>query len=472
METRDQQIDFPIAPSTGSSLSENVQARRAWFFPNSMQRWILTLFDQGVVSGTRFLITILVGRMAGPDELGRYSLAFSALILVGCFQEAIVTTPYAIHFHRLRKRSRAAYSGASLLLHAFVAIGGGLILLATAGISAAGWGVPAWTKIGLVVATTLPCSLMWEFARRSLLAQAEFASAVRLDLVFAGLQLLALMCFASIGQLTAATGLLAVAIGSLTAAFFWLYRSRTDRTIHWRRLPMYWERNWHLGKWLVAGQIISALHSMVPTLLLALLAGASSTGVFAAYFNIALIANPLILAMGNFLTSRTAQVFKQEGLGAVVHIVRKTALTTVGALTLFVGTLAACGERVVSLVYGAEYVGHGFMLVLLGACPMTWAISASCACGLASLRYPRGGFIASLTGTLASMVAIWLMVPVWSVTGAAAGLLFGGTIAAAMHVAIFIGRSRTLAAEGRSAERVAFLQPTLASRESAQECCL
>src|SRR3954471_14828370 len=68
--------------------------------------WIAALVDQALVSGTRFLTTIIIGRYCGAADLGTYSLAFSLLILGGCFQEAIVTTPYAVLGQRLRRRSR------------------------------------------------------------------------------------------------------------------------------------------------------------------------------------------------------------------------------------------------------------------------------------------------------------------------------------------------------------------------------
>src|SRR5690348_3396610 len=71
-------------------------ARRTGTAIAGIWHWVMALVDQVLVSGTRFFATILVGRYCGPHELGTYSLAFSVLVLAGCFQEAIVTTPYAV----------------------------------------------------------------------------------------------------------------------------------------------------------------------------------------------------------------------------------------------------------------------------------------------------------------------------------------------------------------------------------------
>ena len=42
----------------------------------------LSVLDQGVVSGTRFLTTVLIGRACAPEELGLYSLGFSVVLIV------------------------------------------------------------------------------------------------------------------------------------------------------------------------------------------------------------------------------------------------------------------------------------------------------------------------------------------------------------------------------------------------------
>src|SRR5215216_1683243 len=91
--------------------------------------WLAALIDQGLVSGTRFLTTIIVGRYCGAGDLGTYSLAFSVLVLGCCFQEAIVTTPYAVLGQRLRRRSRTTYAGGIARMHFVAAIASALSLL-------------------------------------------------------------------------------------------------------------------------------------------------------------------------------------------------------------------------------------------------------------------------------------------------------------------------------------------------------
>src|SRR5215212_9400776 len=111
----DTKIEQALTMDTGANLRQT--STRPQIAIAGVWHWLVALVDQGLVSGTRFLATISVGRHCGPHELGTYSLAFALLVLGGCFQEAIVTTPYAVLGQRLRRRSRASYAGAVAGMH-------------------------------------------------------------------------------------------------------------------------------------------------------------------------------------------------------------------------------------------------------------------------------------------------------------------------------------------------------------------
>src|SRR5262249_46306876 len=158
-----------------------------------------------------------VGRACGPRELGTYSLAFSLLVLGGCFQEAIVTTPYAVLGQRLRRRSKAIYAGAIAEMHILAAVAGAVFLI---GLAAVGYvlKIEGWPTIGLVLAITLPCSLASEFVRRISLAELNVETAAWLDAGVAGLQLGLLFLLAELNCLTSRIALLAVGAAYVTPA--------------------------------------------------------------------------------------------------------------------------------------------------------------------------------------------------------------------------------------------------------------
>ena len=404
-----------------------------------MWHWVFALVDQALVSGTRFLATILVGRFCGPSELGTYSLAFSLLVFAGCIQEALITTPYAILAQRLRRRSRATYAGAIARMHLRTALGTVAILAVLALIGFV-LHAESFVTIALVLALTLPASLAAEFVRRFALAQLEVRWAVWLDAAIAALQLVSLLLLAQVEWLNARVALLAVGAAFLLPAMFWWILSRKSWTRSIRSTAPYWRRNWLLGRWLVASQMMAALHGLLPAWLLAMLVDTHATGEFVACLNLALLTNPLIFGVTNLLTPQAARALSRGGPQDVQRVVFRVLRYLVSCVAAFALALALGGHHIIQWIYGASFAGSEKVAAILGLTAVAWAISATFASGLAALGRPRWGFLASGLGTIVTAIGIVLLTPSWSVYGTALGLLMGSATAAAVHAWGFIHR--------------------------------
>ena len=76
----------------------------------------LTLIEQSIVSATRFLTTIIIGRVCGASDLGLYAAILAILLLAGCSQESLISRPFTVYNPRLTGAKQRDYSG-SVLLH-------------------------------------------------------------------------------------------------------------------------------------------------------------------------------------------------------------------------------------------------------------------------------------------------------------------------------------------------------------------
>jgi O-antigen/teichoic acid export membrane protein len=162
---------------------------------------LLALLDQVLVSGPRFIATLLIGRYCGAEELGLYSLVFSALIMLIVVQESLVTTPYTMLYHRARaRRLRIAtnswrycliWSLGSAALLGFVAL-------------VVNWkGQPQLFILFLAMLLSAPFVLQREFARRFSLAALKIKQALSLNVTAALFQVGLLVTLLSIGWLNA-----------------------------------------------------------------------------------------------------------------------------------------------------------------------------------------------------------------------------------------------------------------------------
>ncbi|MCO6456206.1 MAG: hypothetical protein J5I93_12975, partial [Pirellulaceae bacterium] len=95
----------------------------------------LALLDQALVSGGRFVTSVLVGRVCGQESLGHFTLGFTIVLTILCLQDSLVSVPYNVYGSRLRTRARRALAG-STLIHSVVLGAACSLLLAVAAAAA------------------------------------------------------------------------------------------------------------------------------------------------------------------------------------------------------------------------------------------------------------------------------------------------------------------------------------------------
>src|SRR5262249_48136491 len=93
----------PTMCSNGSQIGPWAYLKRSLFGKDS-----LAILDQCVVSCTRFLTSLIVGRACGPHELGEYQLGFTLYCLGACVQTGLISLPFTIYGNYLQDDERRA----------------------------------------------------------------------------------------------------------------------------------------------------------------------------------------------------------------------------------------------------------------------------------------------------------------------------------------------------------------------------
>src|SRR5260370_23428769 len=97
-----------VADSRGNILS--------WLSP-----WIrkggFALLDQGLISGSNFIISILLARWLMPDQYGSYAIAFGVFVLVVLVYQSLVLEPMAVFGASSYRDSLRDYLRSVLRLH-------------------------------------------------------------------------------------------------------------------------------------------------------------------------------------------------------------------------------------------------------------------------------------------------------------------------------------------------------------------
>src|SRR5258708_19591078 len=73
--------------------------------------------DHGLISGSNFLLGIVLARYLGPEQYGAYALAFSTFMLLSLIHHALAMEPMSGFGPSLYRKTLRDYLGLLLLLH-------------------------------------------------------------------------------------------------------------------------------------------------------------------------------------------------------------------------------------------------------------------------------------------------------------------------------------------------------------------
>ena len=418
-------------PAPGASAAADAStdaAKRSWSSLGLLRLLsgihVLALADQAVVSATSFLTTVLVGRYTDPSQLGAYAIGNSVLASLFTVQGSLITLPYSIQRHR-PLGTPAEHAGSSLAQGGLLSAGATLLLALTAlGLFADG-AAPEVTAMAWALAAVMPFGLLREFGRRFAFTHLQMVQVLALDAAVGMIQLSILGWLGLTGRLSAVTACGALGISCGLAAIGWLYVSRTDFVIRTGQLWAATKQSWGLGKWLFIGQVITVqAQRYIPYWLVIVMAGAATTGIYAACMSVVSFVNPLMFGFANILTPRSVLAWKERGGAALRRQTIRDSLFLGAMMLAFCLLVLSTGEEVMRFLYhGSEYEGHRHTIAVLAFATFASAIGMPASNALAAMERPRAIVAAGVVGAVLTVVLIWGLMAEWGLVGAAYGLL-------------------------------------------------
>jgi O-antigen/teichoic acid export membrane protein len=402
----------------------------------------LAILDQSVVSSTRFLTSIIVGRSCGPHELGDYTLGFTLYCLGASVLAGLISLPFTVYGNYLHGEERRAYSGSVLVLFATFEVSVMVILGLATSVLALGYGWPELVPLVRVLAITFPLALVVEFARRFALARLELTAALATDVTMSAIQVGSLLVLTARGQLSAEAAFVAMGLGGAIAGLTWLALARRRFVIDRSRLLADALRNWRFGWRLLASQQVLVARNMAVLWLVALVLDPASTGLFAACDSLVRLSAPLQMAVASVFFAKAAGASARGDMFAVRRLARQAAGRLGTATGLLFVLFVWFGGPVLAKLYGAAYGPQGGVLSLLALAMVADALEIVATNGLMALDRSHILLVANLVSTLLTLTIAALLIPGWGIVGAAWGSLLGRAGTSALLWAMFLKGTR------------------------------
>jgi O-antigen/teichoic acid export membrane protein len=385
----------------------------------------LSVFDQGVYSGTSFCTMVIIARGSSPENVGLYSLALSLVMLVRGIQERLVCSPYMVNCHYRRGGPLAAFTGSVLVHQALLSL---VVAIGLVGLSAMlAWGVgPAGlAPVTGVLWAAAPLLLLRECLRQMSFARLQVRTAIAVDLAVATMQLCGLSLLAILGLLSVPAAYVLMAGACAIACSGWFLSGQQRlRFVPSQWLPD-WRQNWSFAKWALASQLVGCSAPLLMPWILATARDTATAGILAACTTLVGVGTMFVGGLDNVLGPQTARAFAQGGVAQLRLVLWKTAAVFAVALGSLCLVLAVAGSTIAAVVFGSPYAGCGPVITILALAVLANSISLTAGNGLWAMRRPSAVFVADVCVLTVTLALAFGLVHALGALGTAVAMLAG-----------------------------------------------
>ncbi len=380
-----------------------------------------TVLDQGLFAGSNFVLNVLLARWMLPEEYGAFAVAYGLFLLLGLLQSGFFNEPMLVFGSGRYLARLPQYLGVLLRGHVGFSLLGGVAL----GLGGAGCLLFGAEKLGvdlLALALAQPFILLLWLAREACYVRLKPQWSATGGLIYALLVLAGCFVLYQSAQLTAASALGLMALASLVAAAWLLFRlgvsplARHEPAL----LREVAREHWIYGRWAASTGVLKWLPGNLPFLLLPIWVGLEGSGALKALLNLIMPMAHINGALTLLLLPTFVRARDGGRLGA--HILTASGLLVLGT-GLYWLALGVGGELLIGWLYDGQYTQYATLLWLIGALPVMASVVNVLGAGLRALERPDKVFWAYVGSTVAALTLSVTLIYWFGLAGAVAGLI-------------------------------------------------
>jgi O-antigen/teichoic acid export membrane protein len=370
----------------------------------------LAIVDYGLISGSNFLLGVLLARWLAPDEYGAYALAFSIFILVAFLYQALLLEPLSVFSGTTYRDNIRGYLKATVWLHWTLSFVVCFLLGAIALVARVWWHSPASAAAfaGLAIAT--PFILIHALGRRSFYLKLSPAPAAFGSIFYCVLVTVGVFFVYRRGWLTSFTAYLVMGLAALVSGIIMLFQlnAKLEPANGQARLREAWGKHWEYGKWALATCVVGWIPNYVYIPLVSSFSGMAAAGELRAVMNFAAPLLQTFAALSMLILPYAARVQSQQGGHAASVLSRKVTLLFVVGGVAYWAVLLPLRQPVFHFVYAGKYTESSYLVPLFALESLLWSAALGPAILLRAMESPRSLFFAN---GAASLIAIIFGIP-------------------------------------------------------------
>jgi len=384
----------------------------------------LALIDQMIVSGVNFITSILLARYLGIEEFGKYTLVWIVVAFALAIQHAAINSAMMSIGPKQREEDRPAYYGGLVLQLLIFACAVSLLVLI--GFLWIDRFFPEWHVggLGFPLAVAIFAVLLQDFFRRYFFTREQLVRAFVNDAIrYLGQITILIALFVSFQVPMDTAGVLwVIATMALAATLYGIFCVEGIK-VSLPALANVTRRHWGFSKWYTASGIMQWATGNLFIVVSGALLGTVAVGALKAAQSLMGVVHIINMGLENVVLVRAAKYFHQGGKKVLSNYLKQVALFG-GAVTIAISLVAAVmPEFWLSLVFGQEYRGYGFLLQWYAGIYIVVFLGFPLRNGLKAMEQAQSIFKAYVLMTCFSVAAAYPLISIFNLVGVMLGVL-------------------------------------------------
>jgi O-antigen/teichoic acid export membrane protein len=392
-------------------------------------RWVtkggFAILDQGLISGSNFLISILLARWLIPAQYGAFSTAFSVFLFLSYVYQSLLSEPQAVFSGSAYRQCLRGYLKALLSIQLVVTVFG-LVLLGGSAAIAYGLGKADGFPGALAgVAIASPCILFFWLLRRSYYMNLAPARAAMGAFLYFALVTGGLFVVYKKALISPFSAYLLMAIGALGTGLFLLSQIKKalpPDTCDAPTASQAWRKHWEYGRWALGVSVVTWIPYYMYYPLVSMFSGMAQAGQLRAVMNLSLPLEQSYTALSILFLPYAARVCREKGIASSGPLVRRITLLFVAGAVVYWAILIPFKSVAFHILYGGKYMELAPLIPYVALGTTLWSAAFGPAIMLRAIESPDSIFYARVVASVLSLVvgvpATWafgLWGVVWSV---------------------------------------------------------
>jgi O-antigen/teichoic acid export membrane protein len=366
----------------------------------------LAILDQGLISGSNFMISILLARWLMPDQYGAYAVAFGIYMMLALVYQSLVLEPMGVFGGSVFRNNLRGYLRSLISIHVVLSAAICIALLLA-------WAIahhisPSSAVAGALggIAFASPCLMLFALARRTFYVELSPAPAAAGAFIYSAVVLAGLFIVYHRALLSPFSAFVLIGAGGLITGVVLMFalRSGLSGSGPAPAVNEAWTRHWRYGRWALASCIAGWLPSYIYFPVLSSFTGMAQSGQLKALMNLTMPFEQTKGALVMLVLPYAARVMSQHGkAGARLLGTRLTLLSVAGAIAYW-AIIIPLHKPIFHILYSGRYMEVAYLLPALALGQIFWSATFGPGLALRAMESPRSVFIGLATATVVSVL--------------------------------------------------------------------